>query len=147
MPKSIPPLTLKQEEQKYLERFVNQGKRSARAIKRARILLYRHVGKTPTGTSELAEVSLGTVCNVSARYHADGLQAALEEKPRSGQPVKLNLRQQAELTMLACSEAPSGHARWTIRLLADKAVELEIVDCIAPETIRQFLKKTTLSLG
>ena len=102
MPKSIPPLTLKQEEQKYLERFVNQGKRSARAIKRARILLYRHVGKTPTGTSELAEVSLGTVCNVSARYHAEGLQAALEEKPRSGQPVKLNLRQQAELTMLAC---------------------------------------------
>jgi hypothetical protein len=56
MPKSIPPLTLKQGEQKkYLERFVNQGKRGAQAIKRVRILLYRHVGKTPTGTSELAE--------------------------------------------------------------------------------------------
>jgi putative transposase len=147
MSKPIPSLTLTQKEQNYLERFVNQGKRSARAIKRARILLYRHAGKTPKDTRKLVEVSLGTVCNVSARYHAEGLQAALEEKPRSGQPVKLNLRQQAELTTLCCSEAPCGHARWTIRLLADKAVELEIVDRIAPETIRQFLKKINLSLG
>jgi transposase len=147
MPKPIPPLRLTQEEQNYLERFVNQGKRSARAIKHARILLYRHAGKTPKGTSELGDVSLSTIYNVSARYHAEGLQAALEEKPRSGQPVKLNLRQQAELTTLACSKAPCGHVRWTIRLLADRATELEIVDRIAPETVRQFLKKTNLSLG
>jgi hypothetical protein len=57
------------------------------------------------------------------------------------------LRQEAAITVLACSDAPAGHARWTVRLLADRVVKAEIVDSIAPETIRRFLKKTNLSLG
>jgi transposase len=147
MPKPLPPLNLSTEEQDYLKTFMNRGKRSARAIKRARILHYRHAGKSPKEASALAGVSLSTVYNICERYQHEGLGAALVEKARSGQPPKLDLRSQAELTVLACSEAPAGHARWTVRLLADKAVELEIVDRIAPETIRQFLKKTNLSLG
>jgi transposase len=92
-------------------------------------------------------VSPATVYNIRHRYEAEGVRAALEERPRSGQPRKLNLEQEAQLTVLACSDAPVGHARWTIRLLADKVVELGIVEHIAPETVRQFLKKTNLSLG
>jgi putative transposase len=147
MPKPLPPLNLSPEEQDYLKTFMNRGKRNARPIKRARILLYRHAGKSPKEASALAGVSLSTVYNVCERYQQEGLEAALAEKARASQPPKLDLRRQAELTVLACSEAPAGHARWTVRLLADKAVELEVVDHLAPETIRQFLKKTHLSLG
>jgi transposase len=143
----LPPLNLSSEEQAYLKRFMKRGKRSARAIKRARILHYRQAGKSPQEVSALAGVSLSTVYNICERYQHEGLEAALAEKARPGQPPKLTLRSQTELTLLACSEAPAGYARWTVRLLADKAVELEIVDRIAPETIRQFLKKTALSLG
>jgi putative transposase len=147
MPKPLPPLNLSTEEQDYLKTFMSGGKRSARAIKRARILHYRHAGKRPKEASALADVSLSTVYNICERSQQEGLEAALAEKARPGQPSKLDLRSQAELTVVACSEAPAGHARWTVRLLADKAVELGIVDRIAPETIRQFLKKTNLSLG
>lgn len=147
MPTPLPPLKLSTEEQAYLKSFMNRGKRSARAIKRARVLHYRHADKSPKETSALAGVSRSTVYNICERYQHEGLVAALREKARPGQPPKLDLRCQAELTVLACSKAPTGHARWTVRLLADKAVELEIVDHIAPETIRQFLKKTNLNLG
>jgi transposase len=106
-----------------------------------------HEGRHTQEAGELAGVSQGTVYNLYARYRAEGVEATLSEKPRSGQPPRLNLRQQAELTTLACSTPPSGHGRWTIRLLADKAVEVGIVEHIAPETVRQFLKKTNSSLG
>lgn len=71
----------------------------------------------------------------------------LSEQPRSGQPAKLSLPQQAALTVLAGSAAPDGRSRWTVQLLTDKAVELALVDSVGRETIRQFLKKTNLSLG
>ena len=93
------------------------------------------------------DISVATVYNIRQRYRQEGLVSALAEKPRPGQPVKLDLRRQAAVTVLACSQAPAGHARWTIRLLADQVVKAEIVDSIAPETIRRFLKKTNLNLG
>lgn len=141
------PIHLSDEEKHYLETFVSQGKRSARAIKRAHVLLQRHAGQRPHQSAESAGVSLGTVYNVCRRYRAEGVVAALAEKPRSGQPAKLTLRQQAELTVLACSEPPDGRARWTVRLLRDQAVELKLVDEVGRETIRQFLKKTNSSPG
>ena len=147
MPKYCRPIELKAGEKQALERFVSQGKQSARAIKRARILLERHVGVNVKMTSQIVGVSQATVYNVCNHYRTNGWQAALREQPRSGQPVKLDGRQQAALTVLACSDPPAGRARWTIRLLADKAVEVAIVERIVPETIRQFLKKTNLSLG
>lgn len=147
MPKTLEPIQLQANEVSHLDTYINTGKRSARAIKRAHVLLHLHEGKSAKQASQLAGVSQGTVYNVYARYRAEGVEGALSEKPRSGQPPRLNLRQQAELTTLACSTPPPGHVRWTIRLLADKAVEVGIVEHIAPETVRQFLKKTNLNLG
>jgi transposase len=141
MRKRSQPIALSAEEQEYLERYVSQGKRSARAIKRAHLLLHRHAGKSPQESAELAAVSLGTVYNVCHRYHAEGVEAALVERPRSGQPRKLNLRHEAELTVLACSQPPDGRARWSVRLLHDKAIELGIVEEIGRDTMRRFLKK------
>lgn len=147
MPKRIQPLTLSDSEQSELKAIVNQGSHSARMIKRAQILLHSHAGKKPQEVAEWLDVCLSTIYNTRQHYLDEGLTAALSEKARPGQPAKLDLRQQAQVTVLACSEAPAGHARWTVRLLADRVVRTEIVDSIAPETIRQFLKKTNLSLG
>jgi transposase len=116
-------------------------------IKRAQILLHSHAGKKPQEIASWLNTCLSTVYNVRQRYLDEGFDGALHEKPRPGQPVKLDLRQEAAITVLACSDAPDGHARWTIRLLADWVVKAEIVDSIAPETVRRFLKKTNLSLG
>jgi transposase len=143
MPKQCRLIKLSDDEKQALERFVNQGKHSVRAIKRAEILLGRHAGANAKITSMHVGVSQATVYNVCNNYLANGWPAALRERPRRGQPAKLDGRQQAELTVLACSDPPAGHARWTIRLLADKAVEMALVDSIAPETVRQFLKKQT----
>lgn len=147
MPKTIQPIALTEHEQEELREIVNQGTHSARMIKRAQILLHSHAGKTPDEISPWVDTCLSTVYNVRQRYVTEGLESALHEKPRPGQPPKLDMRQQAAITVLACSDAPDGHARWTIRLLADRVVKAEIVDSIAPETIRRFLKKTNLSLG
>jgi transposase len=147
MPKRSQPIELTSEEEAYLNRYVSQGNRSARAIKRAQLLLHRHAGKNPQESAEWAGVSLATVYNICHRYHAEGVEAALEEKPRSGQPRKLKLHHEAELTVLACSEPPEGQARWSVRLLHDTAIELGIVEEVGRDTIRLFLKKMHLSRG
>lgn len=147
MPKALQPITLSEAEQTELRLLINQGVHPARMIKRAQILLQSHAGKKPQDIASWLGTCLSTVYNVRQRYLAEGMDGALHEKPRPGQPVKLDLRQEAAITVLACSNAPDGHARWTIRLLADRVVKAGIVDSIAPETIRRFLKKTTLSLG
>ena len=147
MPKVIQPINLPESEQSELKTLVNQGNHAARQIKRAQILLHSHAGKKPQEIAKWLDVSQSTVYNTRQRYLAKGLAGALNEKARPGQPPKLDLRQQAEITLLACSKAPAGHARWSIRLLADRVVQAEIVDHLAPETLRQFLKKTNLSLG
>ena len=147
MAKRIQPITLTTNEENELKAIVNQGSHSARKIQRAQILLHSHAGKQPAEIAAWLHVCLSTIYNTRQRYHAEGLAAALSEKVRPGQPAKLDIRQQAAVTVLACSQAPAGHARWTVRLLADQVVQAEIVDHIAPETIRQFLKKTNLSLG
>ena len=147
MPKRIQPITLAANEANELKGIINQGNHPARMIKRAQILLHSHAGKVPQEIAAWLDVCLSTIYNTRQRYLAEGLAAALNEKARPGQPAKLDIRQQAAVTVLACSQAPAGHARWTVRLLADRVVKAEIVDHIAPETIRQFLKKTNLSLG
>jgi transposase len=93
-------------------------------------------------------VSLATVYNIAARYKAGRqLADALAEKPRSGQPSKFSKAAQAQLTALACSKAPEGHSKWTLRMLADKLVELQVVAFISHQAIGEQLKKTSLSLG
>ena len=147
MSKKIPLIKLSETEQEYLRNYVNTGKRSARSIKRAQVLLQSHSGQAVEQIAEWTGVCKGTVYNIRDRYQEGGLEGALKEKPRSGQPRKLNLEQEARLTVLACSDAPGGYERWTVRLLADKVVELGIVESIGRETVRQFLKKTNSGPG
>lgn len=147
MPKQSTPIQLTNDEIAYLNKFINTGKRSARAIKRAQILLHSHTGKTPEQICEVVSTSVSTVYLTRQHYRDEGVEAALEEKPRSGQPRRLTSEQEAALTVLACSNAPEGHARWSVRLLTDKAIEIGVVERVGRETIRQFLKKMHLNRG
>jgi transposase len=99
---------------------------------------------------EIAEtlgVGLATVYRIRKRYHERGWEKALQENPRSGAPAKIDGRVEATLTMLACSNPPEGYGRWTLQLLADKLVEVQVVDSISLPTVSSVLKKMTLSLG
>jgi len=137
---------LSDKERKYLRKLVNTGVDKARKLTRARILLL--TDESPSGPSikdkEIMD-SLGvcarTVAATRERYVEEGIQAALNEKPRSGRPREFTGREEAKLTLIACSEPPEGRNRWSVRLLADKLVEMEVVDSISRESVRKYLKK------
>jgi transposase len=141
-------------EREELQTLVKRGKAAARKQLRARILLHADEGDLgPGGTDEeickAQLVSLRTVERLRQRLVEEGLPAALEDKrldipPR---PPKLDGRQEAKLIALCCSAPPKGCARWSLRLLGDRLVELEVVDSISHETVRQVLKKTNLNRG
>jgi transposase len=135
-----------------LKRMINTGTDKARKLTRARILLL--TDESPRGTSkkdkeimEALGVCTRTVALTRQRFTAGGIQGALNDKPRSGRPRKFTGREEAKLTLIACSEAPEGRNRWSVRLLADKMVELEVVDSISRESVRKYLKKGISSRG
>src|SRR5215470_12454077 len=134
-----------------LERFVTRGKKSAREITRARILLLTQDGRQVTDIARTLGVSRGTIYNVYQRYQRKKLRTplveVLEEEPRSGRPLKLDGRVQAKVTLIACSEPPTGRARWTLHLIADKLVKLGVTESISHESVRQLLKKIGSSPG
>jgi transposase len=138
---------LTDDEVAYLTKYINTGKRAARAIKRAQILLYSHAGKTPAQICEIISTSIATVYLTRQHYRQEGVQASIEEKPRSGQPRRLSSEQEAAITVLACSHAPEGRAQWSVRLLTDKVIEIGIVEQVGRETIRRFLKKMRSNRG
>jgi putative transposase len=125
-----------------LTNILSGGESSARRQTRARILDLLHRGKSPVKIAELLRVAPGTIYNVQNRYLAEGLQAALTDKPRSGKPSVISGLEKARLTALACADAPSGHARWTLRLLAAEAVTQGLVSRISHKTVGEILKKT-----
>lgn len=132
--------------------LVRKGVRKARVINRARILLMadESVGgekKTDEEITRTLKVSPRMVAATREKYWRFGLRNALGEKPRSGHPPKLSGKGEALLTSIACTAAPQGHSRWTLRLLADKLVEMKEVESISHETVRRALKKTTSSRG
>ena len=135
-------IQLTEEERRELGRMVESGRKLARKITRARILLLADAGKKDREIAEALQVSVQTVHKVRKRFFNEKSLASLEEKPRSGKPPKLHGLTAAHITALACSDPPEGRKRWTLRLLADRAVELELVDTISHEGIRKFLKKT-----
>jgi transposase len=92
-------------------------------------------------------VSKSTSNRIRKRYCEGGLESALNEKARSGAPTNIDGRIEAKLTLLACSEPPEGRSKWTVRLLADKLVEMEVVDSISHMSVQRLLKKMKLSLG
>ena len=101
-----------------------------------------HRGQHPTSIAATLSLSLPTIFNVKRRYLEEGFGSALQDKPRSGKPPRIEADARAKITALACSEAPAGHARWTLRLLADRAVKLGFVDSISHNAVKQILKKT-----
>jgi len=144
-------INLNSEERAELEKLIRTGNAPARTHTRARILLLsdRSQGQKRTD-QEVADAVLcsrNTVLNVRRRFLSGGLQAALYDKGWPGAPPKFTGEVEAKLTMLACSDPPEGAARWTLRLLADKMVELGYVDSISHVTVGEILKKTKSSLG
>jgi transposase len=133
-----------------LNRLVRAGTHKARAITRARILILsdespqgisRGMGKTDKEIMGVLGVSGRTVASTRQKYVEEGVEGALNEKPRPGRPPKLTGRDEAKLAVIACSEPPEGRARWSVRLLTDKLIELGIVDSISREAVRQYIKK------
>jgi len=98
-------------------------------------------GYSDARISESLKVSKSTVARIRKKYCQEGLQSVLEEKPRSGAPPKLDGRAKAEIVTIACSKPPEGRSRWTLRLLADKVVELNVADTISHTTVYRILKK------
>lgn len=146
-------VTLTEEERGALAALIASGKGAARKLAHARVLLKADAGPNGPALSDAAvaaavEVSDITVGRVRRRFVEEGLEAALNPRPSSRvYRRKLDGEQEAHLIALACGPAPDGHARWTLRLLADKVVELEYVDEVSHETVRQVLKKTNSSPG
>ncbi len=136
-----------------LQKLISAGKAAARKLLHARILLKadaRESGPcwTDAEISEALEVSLATIGRVRQRFVEQSLIAALEHRlPRRHRMRRLDGEEEAHLIALACSAAPAGHARWTIRLLADKLVELGYVERVGRETVRQVLKKRIEALA
>lgn len=125
-----------------LTNILSGGESSARQQTRARILDLLHRRHSPVKIAELLRVAPATVYNVQNRYLTKGLEAALTDQPRSGKPSVISGLEKARLTALACADAPPGHARWTLRLLAAEAVEQGLVSRISHKTVGQILKKT-----
>ena len=144
MGKRLEPVRLSAEELASLELVLSKGTHSVRKIKRAQILLHHHAGKQPMAIAEAIGVSLATVYNVHGRYLQDKL-AALEEKPRPGQPRKVTPEVEAAVTRIACSQAPEGYARWTVSLLNERIVQLGYQ--VHDESVRLVLKKASLNPG
>lgn len=137
---------LSEEEQQYLKDLVSTGKTVAYRIKHANILLNIDVNGSGWTDEEAAmafSCHRNTVANLRQRLVEQGLEAALERKPnqRPSRQRVCDGESEAKLIALRCGEPPVGQARWTLRLLADRAVELEIVPAISHETVRQVLKK------
>ena len=135
-----------------LKRLVNTGTEKARKLTRARILLL--ADESPSGPSkkdkeimEALGVCARTVAITRQRFTEGDIEGALNEKPRSGRPREFTGRDEAKLTLIACSDPPEGRSRWSVRLLADKLVELEVVDSISRESVRKYLKKGMSSRG
>jgi transposase len=145
--KKLYHVRLKKEEREGLSRYLRRGKSSARSQTRARILLLADEGRDDGEISEALKVSKSTANRIRKRYCEGGLEFALHEKARSGAPTRMDGRIEVQLTLLACSEPPDGRSKWTLRLLADRLVELEAVDSISHMSVQRLLKKMKSNRG
>jgi len=133
---------LSKADRNYLESLLAKGKLRARMFKRATALLELDRGKTLQAVAATLGVDYNTVAAWRDNYKEQGLKC-LEDAPRSGRPIEIDGLQRAKITALACSDAPEGHARWNLRLLADKVVELGFCKSISHTQVGAILKKTS----
>lgn len=139
------PFVLSDDDLTTLNQLVAKGRESVRKLNRARALQFSHQGQRPQQVSELLGISVPTVYNLRKRYREQGLQVAISEKARPGQPRKVTPKVEADITAIACSEAPDGSVRWTVNLINERLVELNIH--IHDESVRLALKKVGLNPG
>jgi transposase len=140
-------VALTPEERAALLAVTRKGKTSARRIKRASILLAADEGASDQVIGQKVGVHFTTVENIRRRFVEEGVEAALNDHPRPGKARVLDGRQEAYLVALTGSSPPAGRAQWTMQLLADRLVELKVVESISDETVRRILKKGTSNHG
>jgi transposase len=139
---------LSAEEREQIQEIISKGKHSARKILRAHALLKSDEGWSDSHISEALNISIPTLERTRKLFVEEGLNPALNGRESNRVYTrKLDGEKEAQLIALVCSKAPEGQARWTMRLLADRMVQLEYIEEISHETIRRTLKKTNLNLG
>lgn len=138
-------IKLSKKDLEYLEGLLSKGTLKVRKQKRAQALLELNKGKTYQTVSDLVNVSHISLSTWAKKYQSEGLNF-LDDKPRSGRPVGLSGADRAKITAVACSKPPAGYARWSLRLLADKLIELEIVESISFKQVGNILKKMNCNL-
>jgi transposase len=146
MPKKKYLVTLSADERVHLEQLLHSGQSATRKVTRARILLKAADGWEDGAIADALEVGRATVERTRQRFVECGL-GALDEQPRPGQPPKLDAKAEARLIAEACSTAPAGRQRWTLQLLADRVVALQLAESYSYESVRRVLKKTNSSRG
>jgi putative transposase len=128
-------------DREYLEALIRKGQQTAKAYRRALGLLELDRGQTYTAVSKTLQVSIPTLSKWAALYKEKRLKV-LQDEPRQGRPIQITGEQRAMITALACSEPPEGYARWSLRLLADKVIELGYCEHISHTEVADILKKT-----
>jgi len=132
---------LSEADRAFLEALISKGELTAKAYRRALGLLELDRGKTYTAVAQTLKVTIQTLSKWAGKYRESGLQV-LQDQSRSGRPVIIDGKQRAKITALACSDPPEGYARWSLRLLADKVVELGYCEHISHTEVATILKKT-----
>lgn len=140
-------IKLKNEERKFLQDFLKRGTRKARAIARANILLLADEGWETETIAKMVKVHRQRIWRIKKRFLKEGLNSSLEEKPRSGQPKKYTKKHEAEIIAQACTTAPKGRKRWTVRILAKELKKRNNFKTINRESVRLVLKKLKQNLG
>ena len=144
---TFPDVQLTEDEQEHLLALIHKGTHNARVITRARILSKLVKGLSHQEVCSALDVTLPTVLKTRRRLAEGGLEAALGERPRPGSKPKLDAKQAAMVTAIACSTAPDGHDHWTLRMLGSKIVELGFAQSYSHEGVRQLLKKRTKAVA
>lgn len=134
---------LSKEERSSLKSMLKKGSYRSVELMRASVLLSLDAGKKKVDISSSLSIAPATVYNIRTRYYKGGLSNALYDSPRPGKPSHITPGQRAKITALACSAPPEGYTKWSLRLLADRAVEFKFIEEISYETIREILKKTS----
>jgi len=136
----------KKQEQELLE-IIRYGKRPVRQVKKAQILLFANEGKIDKEIAELLHITWVTVQKTRRQFCEEGMAAVLKRKPVPGRPKKVDGRVEAEIMAIALSDPPKGQAKWTLRMISNYVVELEIIQSLSHESVRRTLKKKKLSIG
>lgn len=142
MPRKRQIIQLSDTDKSSLTQILTKKETSAREQTRARVLDLLARFEHPKTIAKMLKVGIATVYNIQKRFLEEDFGAALYDKPRSGKPPTIKPEEKAKITALACSDAPSGYARWTLRLLAEKSVELGYIETISHMEVKRILKKT-----